>query len=139
MCTLARKSRHNLIAIKKNLFSFWYYCIYLKHLPFSTGGSPILKFSKATYWYSVVSRRVSVLFSMYLEKFWEIDLWTLTGEQVGLKIKRLPIDQKVIGSIPGSTLLCSCHSGGSNSHMQAHEVFSLSLSQIQTLTELENT
>ena len=30
-------------------------------------------------------------------------------------------DQKVRGSIPGSNLLCSCQSGGSISHIQAHE------------------
>ena len=31
-------------------------------------------------------------------------------------------DLKVRGSIPGSNLLCSCHNGGSNIHIQAHEV-----------------
>ena len=32
------------------------------------------------------------------------------------------MDQKVIGSIPDSIHMCSCHSGGSYSHIQAQEV-----------------
>ena len=32
-----------------------------------------------------------------------------------------PLDQKVHGSILGSNLLCSCHSGGPNGHIQAYE------------------
>ena len=39
------------------------------------------------------------------------------------RLKRLPLDQKVLGSIPGSNLFCSCHSGGSNSYIQAHEFY----------------
>ena len=36
--------------------------------------------------------------------------------------RRLLLDKKIFGSPPDSTLLYSCHSGGVNSHIQAHEV-----------------
>ena len=36
---------------------------------------------------------------------------------------RLLLDQKARGSIPGSNILCSCRSGGSNSYIQIHEVY----------------
>ena len=35
----------------------------------------------------------------------------------------LPMDKKVLGSIPGSTLLCSFHNGGLNNHIQTREVY----------------
>ena len=38
-------------------------------------------------------------------------------------LARLLSDQKVRGSIPGSNPLCSCHYGGSNSHIQTLEVY----------------
>ena len=38
-------------------------------------------------------------------------------------LARLLSDQKVQGSIPGSNHLCSCHCGGSNSHIQTLEVY----------------
>ena len=43
------------------------------------------------------------------------------GKQDGLAqcLTRLPVDQKVHGSIPGSNTLCSCYSGDSNSYIQA--------------------
>ena len=36
-------------------------------------------------------------------------------------LRHLPFDQKVRGSIPGNSLLSSCHNGASNSRIQAHE------------------
>ena len=38
-------------------------------------------------------------------------------------LRRLTLDQKVRGSIPGSNPLCRFHCGGSNSHIQAHKVY----------------
>ena len=38
-------------------------------------------------------------------------------------LRRMLLDKKVQSSISGSNLLCSCHIGGSNSHIQAHGVY----------------
>ena len=38
-------------------------------------------------------------------------------------LRRQHMDQKVLGSNPDSTLLCSCHSVGLNNHIRAHEVY----------------
>ena len=48
------------------------------------------------------------------------------GSRIAEWLTHLPLDQKVQGSILVSNplALCSCHSGGSNSHIQAHEVYS---------------
>ena len=45
------------------------------------------------------------------------------GSRMDELLRHLLLDQKVQSSIPGSNLLCSCHSGGLNSHMQAHKVY----------------
>ena len=38
-------------------------------------------------------------------------------------LRRLPLDHKIQGSIPGSNLLWSCHGGAFNIHIPAHEVY----------------
>ena len=48
-----------------------------------------------------------------------IPLWSRMVEW----LRRLLLNQKVRGLIPVSNLLCSCHSGGSNSYIQAQEVY----------------
>ena len=47
----------------------------------------------------------------------------LLGSRMTEWLTRLPLDQKVRGSTLDSNPLSNCHSGSSNSHIQAHEAY----------------
>ena len=48
-----------------------------------------------------------------------IEMIETKGSRIAEWLARLPLDQKVQDSIPGSNPMCRCHSGGINSHIQA--------------------
>ena len=45
------------------------------------------------------------------------------GSKMAWWLRRLPMDEKVQGSIPGTNPLYGCHRNGSHRHIQTHKVY----------------